>query len=168
MYRIPRFNDKDIHISSEVREAWVKEQVSQQKRFSVFSICGELSSTEFIELIMNNPTYDGLCDSYEVIFGPEIESDGIKAKLKELIRNPKLKAYSYSYRPPDHAIKVEDRLFCEERHEPGTKYSFATIVERADKEVQRKFMTMFNTLKANSTLVTLENIDSIPTMRKSI
>jgi hypothetical protein len=165
MYRIPRYDNKKHHISSEIRESWVKEDVSKHKHFSVFSICGELSSVEFIELIVNNPKYDELCDSYEVIFGPKIESNEIKDKLKNLLRKgSKLKVYSYPERPKDHGIKLEDRLFCEEEHPMGTKYKFATIIERVSNKLQEKFMSDFNSLKERATIVNLNNIDTVETM----
>lgn len=164
MYRIPRNDSYGKHVSSETRKDWLKELHSKQKHFSVNSICGELSSIEFIRDIFGNPEYEKLCDNYEVIFGPEIESETIKEELKPFMNNPKLKIYSYPSRPDSHGIKIDDMLLCEEMHKKGTKYQFATIIEKAEGPARDNFMSYFDRLKLTSLRKNIGDLDSIPTL----
>jgi hypothetical protein len=165
MYRIPRNDNKGKHVSSETRKDWLKELRSTQTRFSVNSICGELSSIEFIKDIFGNPDYERLCDSYEVVFGPELDTKEIRAELKPYMENSKLKVYSYPNRPESHGIKVNDRLLCEEMHKKGTRYQFATIIEKAERSTQDNFMSYFDLIKLGSERKTIENIDLVPSIR---
>jgi hypothetical protein len=165
IYRIPRIDSEGRHASEEIREEWVKEKAERNEHFPVYSICGELSSVEFVNFISINPKYKELCDSYEIIFGPRIESVTIRNKLKKLMEeNPRIKVYSYYKRPDDHGIKFGDKIFSEEDHKEGTKYTTATLVEKAEKGLQDKFMAKFYQLRANSKEIPLSEIDTVQTM----
>jgi len=165
MYRIPRNDNKGKHVSSETRKDWLEELRTKQQHFRVYSICGELSSIEFIKDIFDNSDYERLCDGYEVIFGPELDTEQIRTNLKPYLENPKLKVYSYPDRPESHGIKVNDRLLCEEMHKKGTRYQFATIIEKAERSAQDNFMSYFDRIKLGSERKTIENIDLVPTIR---
>jgi hypothetical protein len=167
-YRIPRYDNKNIHVSGEVRKEWLQKLKSEHRRFSVYSVCGELSSIEFIKDIFDDPELRDLCDSYEVIYGPQIDTDDIKNELQPMmVANQKLMVFSYPSRPVDHGIKVEDNILLEERHPEGERYKRATIIEKADKWRQDRFMFNFNNLKATSTLKDENTIMDVPVRSKS-